>query len=169
MCTANICRSAYAELMTRHVLGASSVEVASAGTHGYVDHPLDPPMADQLRARGVDPDGFRSRRLTMRMAEQADLVLTAEVTHRQFVLDERPEMFRRVYTLGQLARTLEEAGVDGSSAVRGADLLQELRSAYRPAEPVDDVTDPFRRGEEAAARAADRIDALVRRIVPVLG
>ncbi len=170
MCTANICRSAYAELMARHVLGAdTSVEVGSAGTHGYLDHPLDEPMAAQLRARGVDPDGFRSRRLTARMVADADVVLTAETVHRQRILEDQPEVFRRVFTLGQLARALDDAGVRGGHPTRGPDLLRELAPVVRPPGPDDDVVDPYRRGEEAAARAAEHLDVLVRRVVPLLG
>ena len=170
MCTANICRSAYAELMARHVLGGdTSVEVGSAGTHGYLGHPLDEPMAAQLRARGVDPDGFRSRRLTARMVADADVVLTAETVHRQRILEDQPEVFRRVFTLGQLARALDDAGVEPDHPTRGVDLLGELEPVVRPAVPADDVVDPFRRGDEAAARAAEHLDVLVRRVVPLLG
>lgn len=171
MCTANICRSAYAELMARDVLGPGSpVEVGSAGTHGYVDHPVDPPMAEQLRARGVDPDGFRSRRLTARLVAEADLVLTAEVVHRARVLEDQPEAFRRVFTLGQLARALDVTGVGvGSAGGGGPDRVRELAGSVRAPVTADDVTDPYRRGEQAAARAAEHLDVLVRRIVPVLG
>lgn len=170
MCTANICRSAYTELLTRHVLGGeTSVEVGSAGTHGYPDRPLDPPMAAQLRARGVDPDGFRSRRLTAEMVTAADLVLTAEAAHRERILEDQVEVFRRVLTLGQLARALDDAGVGPDHPTRGAELLRELGPVVRPAGPADDVVDPYRRGEQAAARAAAHLDVLVRRIAPVLG
>ena len=55
VCTANICRSAFAERWAGHLLGGdTSVGVASAGTHGYVDAPMDPPMAEELQARGAD-------------------------------------------------------------------------------------------------------------------
>ncbi|MGN6574696.1 MAG: hypothetical protein ACTHKG_03325 [Nocardioides sp.] len=170
VCTANICRSAYAELMAGHLLdGDPTVVVSSAGTHGFRDHAMDPPMADQLRARGVDPEAFRSRPLTMRMVEQADLVLTAESVHRQFILDDRPEVFRRVFTLGQFARTLDSVADDGDlRGVRGLDLFGSLRGRYRPAEAADDLADPFRRGELAAAAAATRLDDLLRVVVPRL-
>jgi protein-tyrosine-phosphatase len=187
VCTANICRSAYADVLTRHLVagtgasgpagdgagdgpndgtvsvpgGGVALEVGSAGTHGFVDQPMDPPMATRLSARGADPSGFRSRPLTMAMVQQADLVLTAQVAHRQYILDERPELFRRVLTLGQLDRIL--AAVD--TRATGRDLLAALRPAFIPASPDDDVADPFGRGEEAAGAAAERIDALVGRVV----
>jgi sulfate adenylyltransferase len=170
VCTANICRSAYAELMAGRLLdGDPTVTVASAGTHGFRDHPIDPPMADQLRARGVDPASFRSRPLTMAMVEQADLVLTAESAHRQFILDDRPETFRRVFTLGQLARTLDAVAEEGDLAdVRGRELLGALRGRYRPVEAADELADPYRRGEAAAAAAASTLDALLQVVIPRL-
>jgi protein-tyrosine-phosphatase len=165
VCTANICRSAYAEILSRHLLdGNPAVEVASAGTRGYVDAPVDPPMAAELSRRGVNPDGFRSRRLDMRLVAAADLVLTAETSHRQFILDERPELFRRVLTLGQAARIFEQAG----AGLEGRTLAEVLRKEFVVPDPADDVSDPYGRGGEAAARAAEQIESHVRRVIGFL-
>ena len=162
VCTANICRSAFAHLLSRHLLdGRDDVEVSSAGTRGYIDAPVDGPIAAELRARGVDPSPFRSRPLTMAMVGAADLVLTAETSHRQYILDERPELFRRVLTIGQAARMLEQVGGE----VTGRPVLDALRRAFTVPDPADDVADPYRRGPEAAAAAANRLDGHVRRIV----
>lgn len=166
VCTANICRSAYAELMARHLQGPDSgVHVESAGTHGYANRPVDPPMAAQLTARGVEATAFLSRRLTTPIIARADLVLTAEAAHRQRVLEDHPEVFRRVYTLGQLARTMDEIGL---ASIDGNDidsLAQLLAGAARPPERSDDVHDPYRRGEDAAGRAAAHLDELLTRIL----
>jgi sulfate adenylyltransferase len=97
------------------------------------------------------------------------VVLTAEVAHRQRILEDQPEVFRRVFTLGQLARALDDAGVRADHATRGPDLLRTLGPVVRPPAPADDVVDPYRRGDEAAARAAEQLDGLVRRVVPLLG
>lgn len=163
VCTANVCRSAFAELLTAH-LGDGRFEVSSAGTHGWVDQPVDPPMAAQLERRGVDPSGFRSRRLRPRMIDEADLVLTAAATHRQFVLQERPAAVRRTFTLGQLAAALEEVPVD----VPRDRLLAAARRARPTADGSEDVPDPYGRGAEAAATAAAHVEELLARVLPRL-
>jgi protein-tyrosine-phosphatase len=166
VCTANICRSAFAEQMARQLLGDdASVLVSSAGTHGWVDHSVDEPMAEELRTRGVEPDGFASRPLTMRMVDQSDLVLTAGMAHRQFILDDRPEAVWRLFTLGQFVRILQDVPAD----LHGRELLAACRRAHKPAVTEDDVPDPFGQGPEAADRAAARIEGLLTQILPRLG
>lgn len=162
VCTANICRSAYAELLTRHLLaGSRAVEVSSAGTHGFEAHPVDPALAAELHARGASAAGFASRPLTMDLVERADLVVTAAVRHRQFVLDERPDLFRRVFTLGQLVRVLDRVEVPDSTAA----LTDRLADGFEPARPEDDVPDPFGRGPQAAADTAVRIEHDLHRVL----
>src|SRR5690606_26727935 len=46
VCTANICRSAYAEVAARRLLGdRTDLEFTSAGTHGHDGEPLNAEMA----------------------------------------------------------------------------------------------------------------------------
>jgi sulfate adenylyltransferase len=86
------------------------------------------------------------------------------MSHRQFILDDRPEKVWRVYTLGQFARTIEDLPDD----LRGFDLLKACRTTHKPATPEDDVVDPYQRGDEAAAAAAEHIERLLRQIMPRL-
>lgn len=167
VCTANICRSAYAEALARHALGDDgSVEFTSAGVHGLVDHPIDDDMAAELAARGVeDIAGFRSRRLTMAMVDEADLVLTAESRHRQFIIDDRPAAFRRVFTLGQFERAVTGLPAE----LRGRELIAAAGRQLHPANQADDVPDPYRRGSEAVAGAATHLERIVRLIADRLG
>jgi protein-tyrosine-phosphatase len=171
VCTANICRSAFAEALTRHLLAedpaashANGVEVSSAGVYGFVDEPMDEAMAAELVRRGGDPSYFRSRRLTMGMVDAADLVLTAEVAHRRFILDDRPGVFRQMFTLGQFMRMLPDLPPDSF----GQALLAAARKGLKPADPRDDLPDPYRQGPEAAAEVAARIDADLQVILPRL-
>ncbi|WP_245155194.1 adenylyl-sulfate kinase [Nocardioides sp. 1609] len=163
VCTANICRSPYMELAARQVAGPG-VRFTSAGTHGWVDHAVSPEMARPLAERGVDPSGFRSRRLTRQMVEDADLVLTAEASHRSFILDDSPAAFRKVVTLGQAGRAIGSLPGDLSPA----EVLGALAEHRGPADPALDVADPYGRDAAAADRAAERIDALLRVVLPAL-
>ncbi|WP_036516942.1 adenylyl-sulfate kinase [Nocardioides sp. J54] len=168
VCTANICRSPYMELRARAMTqGRPDVEFSSAGTHGFRSHHVDATMAVVLADRGIDADvaeTFASRRLTREMINDADLVLTAEASHRAFVLEEVPGAFRKVFTLGQFAETIER--VDPS--LTGAALV--TAAGHRRAGAVDahDVRDPYRRGRAAAEASADQIDALLAAVLPRL-
>ena len=119
VCTANICRSPVMELLAREMAGQGSrVTFASAGTHGYDDHPLNEDMAVTLTP-GLGAE-FRSRRLTREILADADLVLTAEGSHRTHILDEQPQLHRKVFTLGQFAATIAQIpGADRPRARRG--------------------------------------------------
>ncbi len=68
---------------------------------------VDPGMAVELTARGIASEDFRSRRLTPALVDEADLVLTAEASHRAAILDEHPVATRKVLTFGQADRALD--------------------------------------------------------------
>jgi len=162
VCTANICRSPSAEALAR-AAGLPDVEFGSAGTHAKDGEPINPDMVAVLPA-DLDTSGFRSRRLTTTLLEESDLVLTMEAAHRTFVLDDHPGMFRKVFTLGQLARALEQApgGLDR------AGLLAHVGATRRNADPALDVPDPYRRGAEAASGCVVRLEELLHTVLPAL-
>ena len=163
VCTANICRSPYMELAARRLLPEDGgVVFSSAGTRGFDASEMDAEMAARLD--GVDASSFRSRPLTRELLEEADLVLTAEASHRAFILDEQPGLFRKVFTLGQAAAAIQRID-DG---LPRTELLARLAQARGSADPALDVADPYRRGPEAAAEAAAAIERLLAVVVPAL-
>ena len=166
VCTANICRSPFLELMSRQLVGSDDrIGFASAGTHGFKASPMDPVMAATLPGRGVETAGaFRSRPFTSDMLLHADLVLTAEGVHRQFILDDHPGAFRKVFTLGQFAEAVQALGED----VTGRDLLRAVAARRGPADAARDVPDPYGRGPEAAEACAVALEDLLRVVVPAL-
>lgn len=166
VCTANICRSAYAEVYARDLVRRTpmAVEVRSAGTHGFDAAGMDPPMAERLAERGVDASAFRSHRLGRADVDWADVILTMESAHRRFVLEDHPAAIARTFTLGQLAARVEELG----GATQGRDLVAQAHRRRGRERRSEDVRDPYRRGEAAAREAADRISALVDRVLPAL-
>ncbi len=164
VCTANICRSPFMELTARHLAGDTPIEFRSAGTHGFTDHPMNPEMVVTLQPRGIaGHEEFRSRPLTKAELEWADVVLTAEADHRQFILDDHPALFRMVFTLGQFVESLS-----GQDELHGRELLTAV-GAHRTTAASDlDVADPYRRGPEACARAAAHIESILRAALAAL-
>ncbi|MGB7964134.1 MAG: hypothetical protein WCF12_14420 [Propionicimonas sp.] len=166
VCTANICRSAYAEVVAKHQLESAGIEgltVHSAGTWAYRGQRMYPEMAAEAVKRGAVPGGFRSRRLDRVLVEQSDLLLTAEEAHRSFVLEEWPRAFRRVVTLRQFAAAISAA----DPALGLPELLAQARNVRFPGGSPD-VIDPYERGPAASEACAADLDALLDVIVPRL-
>jgi sulfate adenylyltransferase len=162
VCTANVCRSPYLELRARQLLGeGSGIEVSSAGTAGFDAEPVSDTMAAEFARFGTETAAFRSRRATGDLVDEADLVLTAEAAHRTRLLEDRPAAFRKIFTLGQFVASAR--AVD--PALRGRDLIAALANRRVPASPDHDIADPYRRGPEAAARAAVEMEALLEAVV----
>jgi protein-tyrosine-phosphatase len=168
VCTANICRSPVMEVLARDLAGdpeQSGVEFTSAGTHARDGHPFNPDMTPTLPAT-LDPDAagaFRSRHLSTAILDEADLVLTAESVHRQHILDDRPQLHRKVFTLGQF-----EAIVAEQPGLSGRELVAAAGQRRTPSAPEHDVADPYRRGKAAAQQATGTITAMLSVIVPRL-
>lgn len=162
VCTANICRSPYAELLARHLAGPDSgLEFGSAGTRALGGEPIEAHMAAELAARGVGFEEFRSTRLTPALVEDADLVLTAEAAHRLRVLEDTPSALRKAFSLGQFTRGL--AQVEAGPAVVDRVLVRAAT-----ARPEEDVADPYGRGEAAARATAAQLEGLLARLLPAL-
>lgn len=156
VCTANVCRSPFAERLTT-ASGGGMLEASSAGTWAVDGLAMDDPMAAELALRGGHADGFHSRRLTASMVDAADLVLVMGVQHRRFILDDTPAQAGKVLTLGQFARAVAAA----PAGLHERRLLAHVASNRRTADPADDVADPYGRGRKAAAVCAEQITGLL--------
>lgn len=157
ICTGNICRSPYAELVARSA-DLPGVEFSSAGTYAVIDGWMDEPMVANLPA-GIDASGHRGRQLTREIAEQADLIIALSAEHRRFVLDAWPKNGRKVFLIGHVAR--EMASLPGGLTLSH---LTDHLWTHRSADPSDEVPDPYRRGPEAASLAARAIEEHLRTI-----
>lgn len=182
VCTANICRSPYAQVVLAAGLewarpGAFTVE--SAGTQALVGYPVDAGSAALLDAKGLPHADFRARRLTPALLAEQDLVLVMAGSHRDWVVDEAPAVHRRTLTLRELAEAIADIGEredwDWLLERAGADdvvsrwralpgLVAQHRSRGR-SRANRDVADPYRRGAKAFARMAEEVDPAVRTIV----
>lgn len=182
VCTGNICRSPYAQLVLAAGLDAvrpGAFEVTSAGTHALVGHGVEPGSAVLLEALGHAHGHFRARRLTPALLAEQDLVLVMTGMHREYIVDEAPAVHRRTFTIRELALALEDvggaqdwrgllSGAGASDVVSRWRALPGLLARHRPrgrSRDGRDVSDPYQRGERAFARMAEEIDPAVRTIV----
>ncbi|MBM9434214.1 dTDP-4-dehydrorhamnose 3,5-epimerase family protein [Flaviflexus equikiangi] len=161
VCTANICRSAYADVVSR-ARGAKGIEFSSAGIHGLVDDPIDPPMGE-LASRVADSRSHVARQLTRDIVDAADLILTMGTEHRRYILDEWPSAARKTFVIGHAAREISAAPAELQLS-EVTDYLWRNRGTG----PRDEVADPYRRGEVAALKAATEIDTHIDAIIPRL-
>jgi low molecular weight protein-tyrosine phosphatase len=175
VCTGNVCRSPAAELLLRAGLpDGAGIAVHSAGVAARVGEPVAEPTARLLRARGVDPEGFAARQLTPVLLREADLVLTMTAEQRTGVVRRVPAVLRRTFTLREFADLATLAGPGagpGRAAERLADLVRAAprgRSARAAGPEHDDVADPYRRPDDAHARALGRIEDAAGRLLAAL-
>lgn len=149
-----MCRSPFAELITRHLLGgrlggriASRFEIASAGTHAVVGAQMNPDTRDELMPWGLDgvPAGrFTARQLNHSLIVQSDLVLGASPAHRSAVVERVPDAIPMTFSLLQFARlasAVDPAWLPPDDPVKRARALVEQAKLQRGTVPLDPSTD----------------------------
>ena len=83
VCSANICRSALAEVILRKKLkekGLADIVVDSAGVHNFAGEPRDYMMCSYARKAGYDMGG-ESKYISQEQADSADLIVCMEHFH----------------------------------------------------------------------------------------
>ena len=86
ICTANICRSAMAEGIARHLAGnESSLQFSSMGTRALVGEPADALACEVCSEIGVDLSSHRAQQLDSSTLLSADLILCMSKKHRDIV------------------------------------------------------------------------------------
>src|SRR5215207_1560353 len=174
VCTGNVCRSPAVERLLASKLGPT-VEVASAGTHALVGHPISEPMAALLSGSGIEDQPFAARRLSEEMLKGAGLVLPLTRAQRSLVVELWPAAVRRTFTLREFARLLRWVDPAALPAGTPADRLRAAiplaaaeRGRERTSADQDDVIDPFRLREEVYEDSFAQITSAVEVIVEVL-
>ncbi|BDZ54912.1 arsenate reductase/protein-tyrosine-phosphatase family protein [Agromyces marinus] len=159
VCTGNINRSALAAALLRTWVeqarsadAAPRVVVTSAGLAA----PAGQPMRRRTRAiaerLGADGRAHRAVQIDERDIRAADLVLTADVAHRDAVLGMVPSMLRSTFTIREAGGIARRLGP--SPAPASADELRARVAAFggrRELGATDDgdITDPQGREDEA--------------------
>lgn len=145
VCTANVCRSPFAEVRLGQAMAGAGwlneLTVASAGIQARTDQPVCRVVMMRLKddapVMHSDLVSRRSRRLSTAMIDQADLILTATREQRSAVAIASPEARSRTFTLIEAVLLAEHlAAADRSphpwprsSAARLIALVQALNKA----------------------------------------
>lgn len=142
--------------------------MSSAGTQATVGRPPHMLTAMAMADAGLGEPEHRSRPVDRSALEGVDLVVTAEKAHRSAVLQVRPDLLRRTFTLDELvslADAVRPRRVDGR-------VDEALRTvvAERGRHPTTsgDLPDPVDAGPEEHQRMVGDVVAAVDRLVDAL-
>jgi protein-tyrosine phosphatase len=177
VCTGNIHRSVMGErLMRSRIRPRLPVAIRSAGTQAGVDYPIGEYSAIALKELGADPEGHKPQQLQAAVAVSADLILTAEIEHRQIVLLEAPSTLRRAFSLREFARLaehvepLQPADPFDVDAVRAHVLQVSAQRGLAPrATRSEDIADPVGASLKETRKRAREIAECVDIVICTLG
>lgn len=185
VCTGGICRSAFAEILARHLLrerlgvvDAARFTVASAGTSAVLGAAMHPFSRAELVRWGLAgaARGFRSYPLDAPTVAGSGLVLTAERRHRKAAVELQPSALRTTFCLREMARlakgirpeTLPDDPVERARAAVTA--ARKLRGTAHYVPPEQDaVPDPAGLGPSGHHDAAKLIEESLLDLIALLG
>ncbi|MGN9840364.1 arsenate reductase/protein-tyrosine-phosphatase family protein [Nonomuraea sp. H19] len=147
VCTANICRSAMAEVIAGAMLNSAALPVTtgSAGVRALVGHPMAPYAVAALDRLGLDGRAHRARMLDLDLVRSADLLLTMEAGHRAVAVRLDPVAARKTFTLPEFAQLASGAGQRRyrSDTVERARAIVQSAAERRDQRRALEVYDPY--------------------------
>jgi len=180
VCTGNLCRSPFAELLMNHLMAqrlgpdAWRFTARSAGLHAVVGAQMHYDTRDELMPWGLDgliAGRFAARQFTAPIAESADLILGATPQHRSTIIDQVPSTLGRVFSILEFARLAHDVDprelppgpVDRANAL--VELARRRRGLRGPADAHDDVVpDPIGQPPAVHKKVADILAAALEQI-----
>ncbi len=159
-----------AEGLLKHALAARGIE-ARVHSAGLLDdgRPASTHGVDVLRSHGIDLGKHRSRRFTVEMVREADLVIGMARQHVREAVVQVPAAWPRSFTLKELVRRGSSVGPRRSGEAL-ADWLIRVHAGRRASEMLgddehDDVFDPIGSSRSRYEATASELEGLVHRLV----
>lgn len=111
ICTGNSCRSVMAEGLLRKMFldkKIEGIEIHSAGISAIEGLPPTDNTIKVMNNEGIDVSGYKTRKLTAQMINNADIVLVMEGMHKDTVLELVPESRDKIFFLREYADNKDE-------------------------------------------------------------
>ncbi len=101
VCTGNTCRSSMAEALLRHIAGESgkAIHAASAGTAVFGSKCASKNAILAMQELDIDINAHRSKKVTLQMLINADLILTMTESHKMQLLAVKPDAKHKIFTM----------------------------------------------------------------------
>lgn len=141
VCSGNTCRSPMAAALMKEMAKEKGldVNVKSAGLFAWDGQEASREAIQVMKEEGIDIKDHRSNIIYRNLVEDADLILTMGVNHKEQLLSKYSFLRGKVYTLKEYAYGKEE-----------------------------DIEDPFGRGIQAYIKAKEEIKKAIEKIVEQL-
>jgi protein-tyrosine-phosphatase len=109
VCTGNACRSPMAEGFLKKYLSDSSRHIISSAGISAMDGFTPTPAAVQvMQEHLIDISCFRSTNFSRRLAESSDIILVMAKYHRDFIVENMPDMQDKTFLYKEFADIEEE-------------------------------------------------------------
>jgi protein-tyrosine phosphatase len=170
VCTANRCRSPFAEHTLRRALAAAGIDTVTVASAGLLPGGAPVPRVGLVvaRERGLPLAGHLSRPLADLEfpLETVDLVLAMERAHARELVADHGAPFARVFTLKQFDRW---SATHAFAGARLGEWLDDAADGRSPAEllgasAADDTADPINRPAPAWRTMADAFEQHARAV-----
>jgi protein-tyrosine phosphatase len=184
VCTGNICRSPFAEILFRHLIrgrlggrAAAAFHVSSAGVAAVEGAGMHPDSRAELAPWHLDGTlsaGFVARQLSPSIIERSHLVLGATTRHRSAIVELCPAALPMAFGLREFARlaaAVDAAALPAHPVARAHALVEQARSCRGlvPPDPGgEDVPDPIGRSRDAHHLAAVLTHAALTTVLDVV-
>lgn len=174
VCTANICRSAMAEVIARAMLHSAALPAAteSAGVRAMVGYPMAPHAITALDKLGLDGRAHRARLLDTALVRSSDLLLTMENEHSALAVGLDPAARRKAFTLPEFAELAAGASQRRyrSDTAERARAIVESAAGRRAERRATEVYDPYGGPPEGYERCAKTLgESLSHALAALLG
>lgn len=169
VCTGNICRSPLAEYFLRDALDCEHFEIASAGTHAVVGGVVPGQQINIAAKYGLETiNEHRGRQISEKDIHEADLILTASLRHRRYVVRTVPAAANKSFTMREyayLVSHVQESDLAELFSGQKQNLVLAVVAAHQlrgtvtrlSRESAYDVVDPYGENRRTYRKSADQL------------